>query len=164
MVENYHCKYFDCSRIFIFNCWYLLQSIATYSAFSQGAINPIGLFWLNLWVFKTSNFATNLGFSFKFWIFSHFYYIILNFKEQRYSFEVISAIEEIKTFEKLGSGGTAFSIFGNTSDNHNSDGRRYKIESIMRKLKNMGGTDEHLNTKLIAFKHLFGRIGESRYR
>jgi len=83
------------------------------------------------------------------------------FKEEHHSFELISAIEERKTVEKLGGGNDSyFSSLGSLSANIKNN--RYKIDSLMRKIKNTGSTDERLDIKLIAFKHLFGRIEKSK--
>uniref|UniRef100_A0A1I8B8H4 non-specific serine/threonine protein kinase n=1 Tax=Meloidogyne hapla TaxID=6305 RepID=A0A1I8B8H4_MELHA len=81
--------------------------------------------------------------------------------KERYSFELISAIEERKTVEKLGGGNDSyFSSLGSLSSNIKNS--RYKVDSLMRKIKNMGSTDERLDIKLIALKHLLGRIEKSR--
>uniref|UniRef100_A0A914MAF7 non-specific serine/threonine protein kinase n=1 Tax=Meloidogyne incognita TaxID=6306 RepID=A0A914MAF7_MELIC len=83
--------------------------------------------------------------------------------KEHHSFELISAIEERKTVEKLGGGNDSyFSSLGSLSANIKNN--RYKIDSLMRKIKNTGSTDERLDIKLIAFKHLFGRIEKSKRR
>ncbi|CAK5037531.1 unnamed protein product [Meloidogyne enterolobii] len=83
--------------------------------------------------------------------------------KEHHSFELISAIEERKTVEKLGGGNDSyFSSLGSLSASVKNN--RYKMDSLMRKIKNTGSTDERLDIKLIAFKHLFGRIEKSKRR
>jgi hypothetical protein len=76
--------------------------------------------------------------------------------EQSKSAELIAAIEDRRTLEKLGGGkNSLFSVTHTPA----TDSRH--LDSMMKKLQNMG-MDEQLEEKLIAFKSLLGRMDRFR--